>query len=197
MFPLRQMFWLAKYMNKQAGEQIWLHYGPELLLLKTETKRDIHGGFYTKWVSQVSTFLNALLNLVRTIAQQSPSQQSTCVLSLMKRNRPSNMDILPNNDFETFVSRSTVKVTISRIGLHRKSKLMRPLTSATQSPSKVLGCQGRHFPTHHHCANSVFPMTNALAFFSKSVVNHKLFSAVVGFQESGSSDIFPCGYNFS
>lgn len=74
---------------------------------------------------------------------------------------------------------------------------MRALTSATQSPSKVLGCQGRHFPAHHHCANSVFPMTNALAFFSKSVVNHEFFSAVVGFQESASSDIFPCGYNFS
>lgn len=101
-------------MNKQAGEQTWLHHGPELLLLKTETKRDIHGGFYTTWVCQLSAFLNALLNLVMTTAQQSPSQQSACVLRLMKLNRPSNMDISPNNDFDTYVSRFTAKVTISR-----------------------------------------------------------------------------------
>lgn len=56
-------------MNKQAGKQTWLHYGPELLLLKTETKRDFPGGFYMTWVSQVSTFLNALLDLVKAIAQ--------------------------------------------------------------------------------------------------------------------------------
>lgn len=76
-------------MNKQAGEQTWRQHGPERLLFKTETKRDIHGGLSTTWVCQVSSFLSTLLKLVVTTAQQSPSQPSACGLSLLKLNQPS------------------------------------------------------------------------------------------------------------
>lgn len=90
---------------------MWLHYDPEL----RDTDEERHSWWFLHDVGfPGEPFLNAFLNLLMTTAQQSPSQQSTCVLSLTKLNQPSNMDIPPNNDCETFVSRSTVKVSISR-----------------------------------------------------------------------------------